>query len=87
MKGTIEVLVGISGSGKSSYAHEQWMIDPNVVIVNRDKIRELLYGFTESRLRGYMSSWPTKVCYRTVPTRNIIRSCFFSIHWGRSLMI
>ena len=54
MKGTLEILVGVSGSGKSSYAHEQWMLFPdNVTIVNRDKIRELLYGFTEADVKDY----------------------------------
>lgn len=56
MKGTLEILVGISGSGKSSYAHEQWMINPdNVTVVNRDKIRELLFGFTEESIKDYYS--------------------------------
>ena len=50
----LTILVGISNSGKSSFAHEQWMIDPlNTVIVNRDKIRELLFGFTEQTIKEY----------------------------------
>lgn len=52
--GTLEILVGISGSGKSTYGHEQWAKDPdNVTLVNRDKIRELLFGFTESGIKDY----------------------------------
>ena len=39
MNRTIEILVGISGSGKSSYAHEQWMLDPdNITIINRESL-------------------------------------------------
>lgn len=48
------VLVGISGSGKSTLAHQEWLKDPlNTVVVNRDKIRELLFGFTEETVSEY----------------------------------
>lgn len=51
------VLVGISGSGKSTWAHEQWEKDPlNVVVVNRDNIRQLLFGFNESNIKDYYKS-------------------------------
>lgn len=44
----IILTIGISGSGKSTWAHTQWKKDPlNTIIVNRDKIRELLFGYTE----------------------------------------
>ena len=47
--GTIEILIGISNSGKSTYAHEKWLKDPqNTVVINRDKIRELLFGFNRN---------------------------------------
>lgn len=47
-------MVGISGSGKSTWAHEQWGKDPTgVIIVNRDNIRQLLFGFTESNIKKY----------------------------------
>lgn len=49
----ILVTIGISGAGKSSWAHEMWATMPSqYVIVNRDKIRELLFGFTESNISG-----------------------------------
>lgn len=52
----IEILVGISGSGKSTYAHSKWKENPlNTLIVNRDKIRELLYGYTEENVSEYYS--------------------------------
>lgn len=54
MKGRITVLVGISGSGKSTWANEQWKENPhNTTVVNRDKIRELLFGYTEASMRNY----------------------------------
>lgn len=54
MKGKLIITVGISGSGKSTWAHEQWLKDPkNTVIVNRDNIRALLYGFTEATAKEY----------------------------------
>lgn len=55
-KGNLEILVGISASGKSTYAHEKWLSDPNkYIIVNRDKIRELLFGFNEGNMEQYYS--------------------------------
>lgn len=54
MKGTLEILIGPSGSGKSTYAHKRWLSDPvATVIVNRDKIRELLFGYTEATIKDY----------------------------------
>jgi len=55
-KGKLEVLVGISCSGKSTWAHKQWLKAPETtVIVNRDKVRELLFGFTEGTIKDYYS--------------------------------
>jgi len=45
--------VGISYSGKSTWAREQVESNDNVVIVNRDKIRELLFGYTEATMSEY----------------------------------
>jgi len=54
MKGNLIITVGISGSGKSTWAHEQWHNYPSKrVVVNRDKIRELLFGFTEESIENY----------------------------------
>ncbi len=54
MKGKLIILCGISGSGKSSYAHEMWAGSPDeFVIVNRDKVRELLFGYTEATVEKY----------------------------------
>lgn len=50
------VTVGVSGSGKSTWAKEQWEKAPlNTIVVNRDKIRELLFGFSESSVASYYS--------------------------------
>lgn len=50
------VLSGISGSGKSTYAHEMWLKNPlTTSIVNRDSIRNLLFGFTEMSVKDYYS--------------------------------
>ena len=47
----ITLLVGISGSGKSTWANAQWKLDPlNTVVISRDKIRELISGFDESTI-------------------------------------
>ena len=53
-KGNLEILVGISNSGKSTYAHQEWLKNPSeVLIVSRDKIRELLFGYTEETVSKY----------------------------------
>ena len=50
----IIVTVGCSGSGKSTWAHNEWKKNPSeTIIVNRDKIRELLYGYSESNVNEY----------------------------------
>ena len=54
MKGKLLILVGISGSGKSTFANQLWKDAPNnTTIVNRDKIRELLFGYTEQGISDY----------------------------------
>ena len=53
-KGELIILVGISGSGKSTWSKKEWELNPTkTVIVNRDKIRELLFGFTEAQMISY----------------------------------
>jgi predicted kinase len=48
------ITVGCSGSGKSTWTHREWLKNPNnIVIVNRDKIRELLFGYTETNVNEY----------------------------------
>lgn len=50
----IKITIGCSNSGKSTYAHKQWQENPGgVVIVNRDKIRELLFSYTEENVSEY----------------------------------
>lgn len=50
----IKILIGISNSGKSTFAHEQWKTNPfETVVVNRDKIRELLFSYTEETVKDY----------------------------------
>lgn len=57
MKGSLLILVGISGSGKSTRVHQLWKDNPeNTVIVNRDKIRELLFGYTEENVNQYYNT-------------------------------
>ena len=53
----IKILVGISGSGKSTWSSSYWLTKPeSVIIVNRDKIRELLFGFTEKSIPQYYTT-------------------------------
>ena len=50
----IILLCGISGSGKSTFASEKVQDNPErYVIVQRDKLRELCYGYTEETVYEY----------------------------------
>ena len=54
--GKIIVTVGVSGSGKSTWA--KWHIDnhPNTIRVNRDKLREMLYSYEPKDAFKYYAS-------------------------------
>jgi len=47
--------VGISGSGKSTLSRKLQEENPGSIIVNRDKLRELLYGYTEATVSAHYS--------------------------------
>ena len=50
----LEILVGVSGSGKSTYAKKEFNKDvDNVLIVNRDSIRDLLFGYSDENIHEY----------------------------------
>lgn len=50
----IVITIGISNSGKSTWANEEWKKAPHkTVVINRDKIRELLFGFREDQMQEY----------------------------------
>lgn len=52
----LKILIGCSNSGKSVFAHKQWEENPDkVVVINRDKIRELLFSYTEETVSQYYS--------------------------------
>lgn len=53
----ILVTIGISGSGKSTWAHQLWQTQPFMyTIINRDKIRELIFGYTEGGIAEYYNN-------------------------------
>lgn len=47
------IMIGISGSGKSTKAKEILDSNPKYIRVNRDTIRMMLYGYTEATLADY----------------------------------
>lgn len=52
--GELILLCGISASGKSTYAFNMAEYNPDkYIIVNRDKIRELLFGYSEEFISNY----------------------------------
>ena len=54
LKAKLEILVGVSGSGKSTYAKKEFNKNvDNVLIVNRDSIRNLLFGYSDENIHEY----------------------------------
>lgn len=49
----ITILIGYSASGKSTLANNIVSNNSNTVIVNRDKLREMLFGYSESTIQNY----------------------------------
>ncbi len=50
----IKILVGISNAGKSTFAHQEWLKDPlNTVVISRDKVRNLLWNYTDETVHEY----------------------------------
>ncbi len=50
----LDITIGVSGAGKSTWAHNEWEKDPlNTVVVNRDSIRQALYGYTDMTVNSY----------------------------------
>jgi predicted kinase len=58
----IIILIGISGSGKSTYAQELMEEYNNSIIVGRDKLRELLFGYTEETVNELYTRPDRKQC-------------------------
>lgn len=53
-KAKLEILIGVSGSGKSTYAKKEFNKDvDDVLIVNRDNIRNLLFGYSDENIHEY----------------------------------
>lgn len=59
--GKLIVMIGISGSGKSTAA-KKYLGTFGGTIVNRDKIRELLFGYTEETVKHYYNRSDLKAC-------------------------
>lgn len=45
MPASLTICVGLPGSGKSTWAIEQTKINPNALRVNRDTLREMMFGY------------------------------------------
>ena len=49
----IIILIGVAGSGKSTWAFEYVKTNPNTVIVSRDSMRKSLFGYDDVNLKDY----------------------------------
>lgn len=58
----IIVLVGPSGSGKTTQAQAIQSSTPNSVIISRDKIREMTFGYTEESIKEYYERKDLRSC-------------------------
>jgi predicted kinase len=50
------ILVGPPAAGKSTWSKEKVQQNPNMLIVGRDKLRELFYGYNEYTLQDHFES-------------------------------
>lgn len=67
MIGKLIIMCGVSGSGKSTYAHNLFKSNPSqYLIINRDKIRELLFGYTEESIVDYYKRLDINKCEKEV---------------------
>ena len=65
--GKIFLMCGISGGGKSTIAHEIWKEDTKRrVIVSRDSVRKLLFGYSDSNLFEYYNNGKLNSMEKTV---------------------
>lgn len=54
MEGRLTILVGMSNSGKTTYANRIVQADPKTYLrVNRDEIRNLVFGYTDETIQDY----------------------------------
>ncbi len=60
MKNKIIILIGISGSGKSTFAKDYVKNNKNSVIISRDTIRMALFGFNEETYNEYYKNDTTE---------------------------
>ena len=67
MIGKLIIMCGVSGSGKSTYAHSLFKSNPSqYLIINRDKIRELIFGYTEESIVDYYKRTDINKCEKEV---------------------
>ena len=67
MIGKLIIMCGVSGSGKSTYAHNLFKSNPSqYLIINRDKIRELIFGYTEDSIVDYYKRTDINRCEKEV---------------------
>lgn len=61
----IKILIGVSGSGKSTYAKEQLKLNSNMIRVNRDDLRKTLFG-VEQTDKSYYERKDLRNCEKLV---------------------
>lgn len=82
----IKVLVGISGSGKSTYANTWVKEKSNRVVIGRDKIRELLFAYTESNIEDYYNE-PDWVKNEKIVSEYLFKLVDYSLVQGKDVCI
>lgn len=86
-KGKLIVLCGASGSGKSTWAHKQWLENnKEVVIVSRDSLREGLFGYDSSNIEKYYSLDNLNSCEKLISeySHELIQS---SLSRGKTVIV
>lgn len=83
----LELLIGVSASGKSTYSHKEWEKDPkNVVLVSRDNIRKLLHGYSDENVFNYYNRKDIMGREKTV-TEYLNELIRFSLSKGKRVIV
>lgn len=83
---TLILLVGPPASGKTTWTREYQSNYPDTVIIGRDKLREMLYGYTEQSVSAHYShdSFKAREDEVTLMQHTLIRAALES---GRSVIV
>lgn len=82
----IKVLIGVSGIGKSTVARKLVESDRNAIVVSRDKLRELLFSYSEDCISEYYKTSNFQACEKIV-TENLEKLVHNHLIKGKNVIL